>query len=571
MKVVGQVNFDYANYQVGYDVLSQDKSTNSSRVRFYGVFNTYNRNYYWDSGTAGVWNTYVPIGTYYAMNGSYTLVSEDVTLYHDQNGEYKNGYLSGSLNTSYIKGTAKGYFTLPKIERIINVTNATDFNDETNTTITFNNPLNFKGQPNLRFGRVNDTTEVLLELTREKNYYYSPYTFELTNEERNQIRQIMNNNTQYDVYVGFYTYDDNDVYQGLTWKKQSFSIINAEPDYTYRVEETNQKVINVLGTTANKSVKGISNLKFTINPILKKQAIIKSVAFGQNTTLLSKKQSPFVFEITPQQKYFYVNVLDSRNLSKSGNPEITCLDYEPISINNFKFERLNPTSSDIRITIDANYFQSTYGSTANIPLIKWKLEDGNFNTINDYTIDTDNNKLIVNTILNDVLSYENQGLFTLEIEDLFSVTTDKQTVIKGIPVVEIGEEDVQTNGDLYIADKNGENPINIKDIVKQIYSNDEVVVGEYLGKPLYRKVVDCGYLPNNAIKNVIHGISNAEYVTIKGTASDGASAFPLPRVHPSTNLSISLEINGTNITLYDQYNFSSYKAEVTLEYTKTTD
>ena len=51
------------------------------------------------------------------------------------------------------------------------------------------------------------------------------------------------------------------------------------------------------------------------------------------------------------------------------------------------------------------------------------------------------------------------------------------------------------------------------------YSTTETVVGEYNGKPLYRKIVNFGALPNNTTKEVTHNIPNINIIThITGTA-----------------------------------------------------
>ena len=44
------------------------------------------------------------------------------------------------------------------------------------------------------------------------------------------------------------------------------------------------------------------------------------------------------------------------------------------------------------------------------------------------------------------------------------------------------------------------------------YSTDEVETGMYWidGKPIYRKVINCGALPNNAAKDTAHNIQNLE-------------------------------------------------------------
>lgn len=103
-----------------------------------------------------------------------------------------------------------------------------------------------------------------------------------------------------------------------------------------------------------------------------------------------------------------------------------------------------------------------------------------------------------------------------------------------------------------------------------VYSYDETWIGTHNGKNLYRKVIDCGNLPNKGLKNVSHGIPNINYVRhIEGRADDGnGGGFDLPRTHTTSSLCVVLEYDKNNVVLYDQYDFSSYLGEATLEYTK---
>lgn len=103
-----------------------------------------------------------------------------------------------------------------------------------------------------------------------------------------------------------------------------------------------------------------------------------------------------------------------------------------------------------------------------------------------------------------------------------------------------------------------------------IYSYDETWIGTHNGKNLYRKTIDCGNLPNKGLKNVSHGIPNINYVRhIEGRAADGnGGGFDLPRTHTTSSLCVVLEYDKNNVVLYDQYDFSSYKGEATIEYTK---
>lgn len=111
-----------------------------------------------------------------------------------------------------------------------------------------------------------------------------------------------------------------------------------------------------------------------------------------------------------------------------------------------------------------------------------------------------------------------------------------------------------------------------------IYSTDERVVGCWIdGRPLYKKTVDLGALPNATHKAVNHGISNLKMVA----AYDGAYIAPnsslygpLPNVsnpNSSNNWSIDIQVNETQIIMNCKVDASFVNGYVTLFYTKTTD
>lgn len=93
------------------------------------------------------------------------------------------------------------------------------------------------------------------------------------------------------------------------------------------------------------------------------------------------------------------------------------------------------------------------------------------------------------------------------------------------------------------------------------------------GKPIYRKTIDCGNLPEAGVqKSVAHNISNlGKIVNFSGLMSSvfgHQMSFPWPWDNNEFN---SYFIDSTNIFLYTNANKSTYSVIVTLEYTKTTD
>lgn len=94
-----------------------------------------------------------------------------------------------------------------------------------------------------------------------------------------------------------------------------------------------------------------------------------------------------------------------------------------------------------------------------------------------------------------------------------------------------------------------------------IYSTQEVVVGIWLGKPLYRKVISFGALPNASYKEINHNIKNIERIVNRNLSTNGQSIS-------SPNMTVTTSL----IAITTTTNLSGYNdCYVTLEYTKTTD
>ena len=110
------------------------------------------------------------------------------------------------------------------------------------------------------------------------------------------------------------------------------------------------------------------------------------------------------------------------------------------------------------------------------------------------------------------------------------------------------------------------------------YSTEEQIIGEWIdGKPIYQKTVNFGALPNATIKNVAHNINNIGYVvSINAVATNGTYYLEL-NYAPQSDFNTStpranVYLNGTQITIESgNYNFSSYSAYITVQYTKSTD
>ena len=105
------------------------------------------------------------------------------------------------------------------------------------------------------------------------------------------------------------------------------------------------------------------------------------------------------------------------------------------------------------------------------------------------------------------------------------------------------------------------------------YSTNEVKTGgKWIdGKPIYRKTISCGALPNNAIKRVAHNITDLDLVTkCYGTAVSGIYRILLPNPGNVSSSTIEVYVNDTEIVIQANGDRSKYNSYITIEYTKTT-
>ena len=450
-----------------------------------------------------------------------------ITIYHKEDGSlsgYAYAYFTkGSTTSSYAPnsaGIATDWTALTSISRYPMITSAPNFDDEQNPTITYTTTSGFS----------NATYTACISLTgaiddvpyRAVDLNAGSYTFELTETERNTLRYAARNSNNINVIFYLRTIVGNAVY--LSTATRTLSIVNADPEISsLTVTETNQDVIDVLGSaTSNSIIPSVSYLHAVLVPSANKEATITKVSLVKGSTITADTTSPYEFDFSPSSSQTFI-VTDSRGNTTGVTVNKNVLPYIPISFVNFTFERYNPTSSNIILNLEANYEQQTYNQTPNVPIVKWKLDDGTFNTIpsTEYTIDTTNHKLIISDYeLTNVLPYTSKGNFTISIEDLFTNAVDTQYVLKGIPTYDEGEHDLQVNGDLFIADTNGENAVNVKDLhkVNIVTDGNATATGRYVdGKPEYVKRITTS-IASSTNKTVSTGLTvgTHEIIDYKG-------------------------------------------------------
>ena len=126
----------------------------------------------------------------------------------------------------------------------------------------------------------------------------------------------------------------------------------------------------------------------------------------------------------------------------------------------------------------------------------------------------------------------------------------------------------------------------IKELSKEVYSTNETVIGTWIdGKPIYRKVVDLGILPNTITVRIPHNIDNLDrIISMKGMAkssnqnlllrfrySVGKNGFNRDGTVKLNTVPSNIYEEQGNIVVYTLSDRSEMTGYVILEYIKTTD
>ena len=427
--VLGTTYLNGCNYQLAYDLLSQNTANNTSTVRLYGILNVTNNYVSWSRGTASVHTASTGIGTYYAK-GSHTLITADFTFTHNSDGNFSI-YIGASLSTTFVSGSTGGTLTLPRILRYPLIKSADNFNDEANPKMTYTSYNTFPIRCKIEAG---GNTSLI---TRSLAANSSSCTFELTDEERDKLRALCTTSNSLSVRFTVCAMNGN-TELSASYLDRTMTIVNGNPvfsDFSYK--DTNEKVTEV---TENNQVlvKGESNLELTISSANKMVAQKKATAKNYLATIDTVNQSVDYSEEniiltlgtvpTAGTKKLEVRAFDSRNNSTLVSKDVIVYDYEkPVinatvnRLNNFEnttYLKVSGTYSKLTIDgIDKNVittlqyrYKEQYGEWSEWQSLNGTIENGVFSCENV------------------ILSLDNTQAFNFEVQAIDKLETATQSM-----------------------------------------------------------------------------------------------------------------------------------------------
>lgn len=425
------------SYILTYDLLSQSIANNTSTIRVYGILQlpVYIS---WSRGTATVHTASFGLGTSYSA-GNHQIGYTDVTFAHNNDGT-GSVYIGGSISTSYLmNGSCGGTITVPNIPRYSTMSTAPNFNDEENPTITFTNPTNGYFSLRAKIEAGGNTQLIKRDLSKTA----TSCTFELTNTERETLRNLIPNSNSLSVRFTICAMN-GETELNASFLDRTMTIVNGNPTFSdFEFEDLNSDTVALTGDD-QAIIKGYSNIDIRI-PVVNKAVANKGatmskyrIVVGDYTEDLPYSDSAMVSSSTilkVSTGTMNVYAIDSRNnstlVTKLATREI---DYTPATISSSsKIERNDSgVGTSGILTYSGTYWNDNFGDEVNaIESVSYEFKPTSSSTWETGTTD------ITPTISNNDFSFtgivrSNASDYTFDIAtsyDFRITITDKLTTI----------------------------------------------------------------------------------------------------------------------------------------------
>lgn len=242
------------------------------------------------------------------------------------------------------------------------------------------------------------------------------------------------------------TYSGNTLIGTSTCTFNAF-VVNSNPAISGTVEDTNTSAIQATGNK-NKLIRYISNAKVVITATAKNSATISSVKVvnGSQTKTTATSTINAVDSGT-----FNLSCIDSRGLSASATVTKTLVEYIKPVITGVILNRPSTTSNTINASVQGLCFNGSFGAKTNSFELKWRYKKSTDTSWGNYTTVTatrTGNNFTFSGELGKNFSYTEAFNFEFVLNDYFMSNTYSATVTRGLPIIDIGKDDINVNGAL---------------------------------------------------------------------------------------------------------------------------
>lgn len=337
------------------------------------------------------------------------------------------------------------------------------------------------------------------------------------------------------------------------------------------VKDENQETKNLTGYD-DVLIIGKSILFAEITFTTRKYATAKSLKingvsynFNENPNQEKGENTEYYFQDTigiATTGTFNIEVIDSRGFVTKKAVINEVVNYIPLDIIP-TFRRIQPTTGEVGLSFDGKYFNQSFGEVDNTLEIKYAYKKSNEENYSASITLTENKdyKISGNTFysgngdkkteisLGTIFDYRYVYNFILYVKDKLTTLAVNVLVVKGIPIIWWNGEKVTVNGDLFIADRDGNNEINVKDSLGG--SGDTLPIGaivDYDGTTVPNGYEEVNETAVNLKTSIIHQVTptvGSNYELYGNTYYYKVGS----RVHVHVGISINAQTYTTIFTL----------------------
>lgn len=364
-------------------------------------------------------------------------ISPNAEIEHESDGKKSiviSFSFNGKLSTYYPNGTISKTVKLPTIPRTSSVTCA-DGNIGSATTININRASSsFTHTLTYEFQGLTGT--IATKTSNTSIGWTIPTSF---------YSKISNANSGKGT-ITCSTYSGDTLIGTSTCTFNAF-VINSNPSISATIEDTNTSAIQATGDK-NKLIRYISNAKVVVTATARNSATISSVKVVNGSQTKTKTTSTIN---SVDSGTFNLSCIDSRGLSASAIVTKILVAYIKPVIIGVILNRPSTTSNIINASVQGLCFNGSFGAKTNTFELKWRYKKSTETTWSSYTTATatrTGNNFTFSGELGKNFSYTEAFNFEFVLSDYFTSNTYSTTVTRGLPIIDIGKDDINVNGAL---------------------------------------------------------------------------------------------------------------------------
>ena len=356
-------------------------------------------------------------------------------------------------NSNELYTSAFEKITLRAISNGLDILTAPNFNDEENPSFTYeakNTITGYDGQALISsFGVSNMQAALSFNgytdhiAWRDININATSYTFELTDAEREILRENVQGSTMKPIYFLFKTIrsgtgNDNQTHTTtyIATKEKTIQIINCRPEITTTLEDVNANTVALTGDSST-IVKYFSDVRASMNMWTKKGATISGFYIKNGTNKV--EEYAHTFEDVSYNSFDFF-VIDSRNQYKQKTVTPKMVEYVKLTCN--LKDNKPDTEGKLTVECSGNYFNDSFGAVINALMVqyRYKLQDGVFSEWRNMAITYSGDTYEATAELND-LDYQATYVFETKATDLLMSVSSGENAVKSLPVFHWSKED----------------------------------------------------------------------------------------------------------------------------------